>query len=223
MVAILALVGVTTGALAGHSIDQRIVTAAHRLVLHHALVLDLARHVTHLGTPVLVDIVAAVATIGLCLWGRIREAGFVAGVRVSAVIVESVLKSAVHRTRPVLVHPVAHAQGFSFPSGHALGAASVYLPVALALLAHQQASIRRAGLLVAVAICLLVATSRVLLGVHYPSDVIAGLALGGALASGGWALVVISRGSRGYRRRSAPRRRTPRRRERFRQVRPYSP
>lgn len=171
----------------------------------------------------LVDIVAAVTTIALCLWGKFREAVFVAGVRLSALLVDSLLKPAVHRARPVLIHPVAHAHGFSFPSGHALGAASVYLPLALVLLAHHRSSVRWTGWFLAAAICLLVATSRVLLGVHYPSDVIAGLALGGALASGGWALVVISRGSRGYRPRSGMRKRTPRRRGRFRPARPCSP
>jgi undecaprenyl-diphosphatase len=62
----------------------------------------------------------------------------------------------------------------SFPSGHALGAAAFWTAVAVLLLPR----LGRLVWVIAVAVPLLVGLSRVLLGVHYPSDVVAGLLVG---------------------------------------------
>jgi membrane-associated phospholipid phosphatase len=186
-VVVAALIGVTAGALGPHSVDGRIVAAAHRLVLRDHWVLDAARTSTNLGAPRTVDGVALAAAVGLSLWRQFRKAGFVLAVRLVTLVCDNALKSVVHRARPVLLDPVAHAHGYSFPSGHAAGAASAYLPLAVLLLGNRHAVIRRGAVGLAVAVCLLVGLSRVLLGVHFPTDVLAGLALGAALTCvGGW-------------------------------------
>ena len=93
-------------------------------------------------------------------------------------ILNSHAKSAIDRTRPVLPEPVAHAGGYSFPSGHAQNAtvaAGVLLIVFLPALRGRR---RTAALLAAVVWVSLVCFSRVGLGVHFVSDVVAGVIVG---------------------------------------------
>jgi membrane-associated phospholipid phosphatase len=176
-----ATLAVTSGWLGPDSVDGRLVAAVHRSVRRHHWLLSAAQAVTHLGAPRVVDGLAVIVTALLLLRRRWRAAGFVAVVRLVTALASDELKVAVGRHRPVLNHPFTHAHGFSFPSGHAAGSASVYLPFAVLLLSCHRPAIRRGAVALAVAICLAVATSRVVLGVHFPSDVIAGLALGAAL------------------------------------------
>jgi undecaprenyl-diphosphatase len=161
------------------SFDRAADRHAHSLVLAHTWLLTSARDLTHLGDPVVVTLGAVV--VALLLWsaGWRRPALYVLLVRLCAVVTAYVLKESVRRARPVLAHPVAHATGFSFPSGHAAGSAAFYGSVAIALAGVVPTALRVAiGVLPPV----VVATTRVLLGVHFPSDVVAGLVVGWAVA-----------------------------------------
>jgi len=91
-------------------------------------------------------------------------------------------KGLVQRARPVVEDAVAHAPGSSFPSGHATNTAAVALTLTLLLWPLLGRRGRVAVPLVAATATLLTGLDRVLLGVHYPSDVVAGFALGTALA-----------------------------------------
>lgn len=160
--------------------DRRADDDAHSLVLSHHWLLALVRALTHFGDPVVVTALAVVGAIGLYVAGRRRAAIYLLLVRAVAVVAAFVLKEAVRRARPVLPHPVAHASGFSFPSGHALGSAAAYASLALVL--GGRWAPRPVRVLVAIVVPAVVATTRVLLGVHFPSDVVAGLVLGWAVA-----------------------------------------
>jgi len=96
------------------------------------------------------------------------------------------LKNIIERDRPPIASRLVEVEGFSFPSGHSLSAAAVYL--ALALLAiplfPEKSQKWILGGLAGILICL-IGLSRIYLGVHYPSDVIVGITLGMA-----WALFV---------------------------------
>ena len=160
-------------------LDRRTDDDAQSLVLAHHWLLSLVRVVTHFGDPLVVTGLAVVGALVCFFIGRRRAAVYLLLVRAVAVVLGFGLKEAVRRARPVLAHPVAHANGFSFPSGHALGAAAAYASIALVLPARATTPARVAiGVLIPVA----VAATRVLLGVHFPSDVVAGLVLGWAIA-----------------------------------------
>ena len=103
-------------------------------------------------------------------------------------VLNALLKLAFERARPALDHPLVHLTTFSFPSGHATGA-TVWWGFVLVLWCSSRpgAAARIAGTIAVVAVVLLTALSRVYLGAHYPSDVLAGIAEGTL-----WLLVCFS-------------------------------
>lgn len=163
---------------------------------------SIARAVTWAGSAFLLVPLALVCCIVLVRGGLRREAVAVALSLGGAMLIADVVKLLVSRPRP----PVEHLQavsGSSFPSGHTTQASAFWFSLVLA--AHTaRASALLTYSLGAVAALLIaaVALSRVYLGVHYASDVIAGFLLGT-----GWALYVVSclADARPSRRRGAPR------------------
>jgi undecaprenyl-diphosphatase len=100
----------------------------------------------------------------------------------AAWIIQLAAKGLVQRARPVVDDAVAHAPGSSFPSGHATNTAAVAVTLTLLVWPLLGRRGRVVVPLVAATCTILTAVDRVMLGVHYPSDVVAGIALGTALA-----------------------------------------
>jgi membrane-associated phospholipid phosphatase len=122
-----------------------------------------------------------VGVAGWLLWRRhIRLAVFVAVTVGVSPGLNDLVKWAVHRARPVLDNPVAHENGASFPSGHAQAAVVGYAVLLLVFLPVLHGASRRVAIGVAVLMVLGIGLSRVALGVHYVSDVLAGYVLGAA-------------------------------------------
>jgi undecaprenyl-diphosphatase len=91
------------------------------------------------------------------------------------------LKQIFQRVRPVVPEPLVHLSTYSFPSGHAVASTLLYGTVcALVLQRVQSRGWRMAAVMASVAMVLLVSFSRVYLGAHYASDVLAGMAVGAA-------------------------------------------
>ncbi|MGH3445236.1 MAG: diacylglycerol kinase family protein, partial [Nocardioidaceae bacterium] len=91
------------------------------------------------------------------------------------------LKLLFHRQRPVWQDPVQTLRSYSFPSGHSSAiAAAAGIAVVLVIVLVRRAAVQRLVILIAVVVALLVGLDRVFLGVHNPSDVVAGYALGAA-------------------------------------------
>ena len=162
------------------SIDAAIISVVRAPELHDALS-PLAR-ITELGSTWAIVIVGALVLLMGWLSGRPRDgvAGAVT-IAIGALIVE-VTKRLTERMRPDLLDPVIQAVGYSFPSGHATNATVAYGVLGI-LVARQRwpTSIRVAIEVVLGAIVFGVGLSRVWLGVHYPTDVVAGWLLGGAI------------------------------------------
>ncbi len=143
----------------------------------------LFRDLTSLGSLPVVGLVAAVVMGFLWVSGRPAAARLIL-VSVSVGGILSVaLKSVFLRPRPELFPHGVEAQLTSFPSGHAMLAAVVYLTLG-ALLGHVQTQprVRPYCLGVAIVLTLLIGISRVYLGVHWPTDVFAGWFVGSAWA-----------------------------------------
>jgi undecaprenyl-diphosphatase len=91
---------------------------------------------------------------------------------------DPVLKSLVGRLRPVVPHPIAHGAGDSFPSGHALGSIVCYGAIFLVFLPAARGRWRPVFITVIATLVAAIGISRLLLGVHYLSDVVGAWALG---------------------------------------------
>jgi undecaprenyl-diphosphatase len=150
-----------------------------------AWLFEVARDITALGSRsvILLVVLAVLGYLGLQRrWGQLWLVAIAAA---GGGAVSTVLKELVGRPRPPLASPLAAAGSSSFPSGHAMLAAAVYLTlgVLLAGIARPR-RVKVYVLAVASLLVVLVGLSRIYLGVHYPTDVLAGWV--GGLA---WALV----------------------------------
>ena len=161
-------------------LDRDTAASLHRYALAHPLFIDLMKWVSRVGSP------AGwwVLLTPLCCWLLYRRlprlAVFVAVTAMGSVVLNRLVKTAVDRTRPHLVDPVAVAAGKSFPSGHAQFA-TIGCGVLLLVLLPVVRRSRRVWLFVAAALVIaLIGFSRIALGVHYLSDVIGGVVLGAA-------------------------------------------
>jgi undecaprenyl-diphosphatase len=186
--------GLKIGDLAGGSIIQEFdrwtltaVRSAENPVIMRgpAWLPDLVRDITALGgAPVLTVVVLAVVGY-LVLQKSYRSTLLVLIATLSGLLLSMLLKFYFFRSRPDIVPHLMYETTPSFPSGHSMMSAVVYLTLA-SLLARIETSnrVRLYTVGVATSIVVLVGISRVFLGVHYPSDVLAGWTFGT-----GWAMI----------------------------------
>jgi membrane-associated phospholipid phosphatase len=158
--------------------DQAADSAAHVDVLAQPWLLAAARAATTAGDSDVVNVVAAAVAIALLIIRFWRGAVLVVIARIGELASTTAFKDLLARPRPTLLNPVDHAAGYSFPSGHAAGAAAVYGALVVLVLPRAIRWARALLLAAGTSLICAVAASRVLLGVHYPSDVAAGAALG---------------------------------------------
>lgn len=160
--------------------------------------------ITHLGDPLTLAVLALFSFAVFWHRGWKRGAAWIALTMAGALVLDNTLKLAFHRPRPVAFFGVS-PRSYSFPSGHALGSFCFYATLA-ALIAHRmrdcQGRTNRLARVVlgitAAALIGIIGFSRIYLGVHYPTDVIAGY-----IAAAIWvsALVFADRFRQRFRRR----------------------
>ncbi|WP_367128807.1 phosphatase PAP2 family protein [Saccharothrix sp. HUAS TT1] len=161
-----------------HDLDHAVADGLTRLVSGNKVLSNGLHGVTALGgTPALVWL-AAIGAGWLLVRRQLWVAVYVVVTAVGAGVLGVVVKDLVARLRPVVEQPVSSAPGPSFPSGHALGSMVTYGVLVLVFLPVVRQSARWvlvgvAGLLVAV-----IGVTRVALGVHFLTDVLAGWLLG---------------------------------------------
>ena len=136
--------------------------------------------VTLLGSPV--GVAVLVVVVALYLWrARARLLLWAwLGTNAGGALVEYVLKTTVHRTRPQYAAAYLHGHSYSFPSGHTMGSTVCYFLLAHLISSHPRVTVRARRTVWAVALILVgaIGFSRLYLGVHYPSDVLGGLMAG---------------------------------------------
>ncbi len=146
-----------------------------------------AADVTALGGGVILTIVVLLATGLLAVQRLWLSAAATLAASVSGGLVVSLVKTEVARPRPDLVDHLVQVSNMSFPSGHSANSAIVYLTLAgLASQVTVSAAARRYILVMAIIMVGAIGCSRVYLGVHWPSDVLAGWSFGTLWALGWW-------------------------------------
>ena len=197
--ALLAL-GWAVGALivaTGPRFDGAVVAALH--APNSGTLTSAARDVTFLGSPLWLDSVFAGALLALVLARRWRAAVWLTLASPGIAVMHHILEAAVGRPRPLGRHltPINTA---SWPSGHAMESTGLYGGLLLLALGSpalaRRPALARAAILLTVALLFAIGLSRLLLGVHFPSDV-----LGGWLLAGAWLAALTTRLRRGVGRR----------------------
>ena len=147
------------------------------------------RDVTALGSSVVLTAVVTVTATFLALRGRMLSVALVLLATISGSLVITLIKALVGRSRPDLIDRLMVEASHSFPSGHAANSAIVYLTLATLLVPIlEERSMRRFVIVVALLLTGAIGISRVYLGVHWPSDVLAGWLFGSCWAIGWWRL-----------------------------------
>lgn len=146
---------------------------------------EVARDVTALGGTFVLTF-ATLATAGFLVLSRRRAAALLVLVAVGGgTLISTLLKHGFERARPDIVPHAMEAYSASFPSGHSMLSAVTWLTLgALLMRIEPRKRVKSYVLALAVATTLMVGASRVYLGVHWPTDVLAGWSLGA-----GWALL----------------------------------
>lgn len=162
--------------------------ARHRIGWLNGVALDL----TALGSTTIVTLLTVCGAVGLWMADDRRGSLQVALAAVGAGVFSSILKVLFGRARPDSLVSLFQASGFSFPSGHTTAAAAVYVTFAVVLSRHVRAKRGRVAIIaLSTMVVTAVGASRMYLGVHFPSDVAGGLALGmgwACLLTGAYAL-----------------------------------
>jgi undecaprenyl-diphosphatase len=141
------------------------------------------RDLTALGGYTVLSLILVLAVTYLLMKGKRASALMMAVAVVGGVILSNLLKIGFDRQRPDVVAHLVDVHSLSFPSGHAMLSAVTYLTLGALLARSERGIVMRAYFMgVAIVLTLLIGSSRVYLGVHYPTDVLAGWCAGSAWA-----------------------------------------
>ena len=175
IVAVLALAAIWLAMLLGGAgpVDRAIYEALY--AGHRPELLAVARTLTFFGDPTLLIGASCIAALWLWHRGGGRAGLVLIVVTLTGRLLGEAQKYWIARVRPDLEPHLVVVKTNSFPSGHATSSMIFYLALALLLASHRH---RFAAAGAAILLALLVGTSRVMLGVHWPSDVIGGWAFG---------------------------------------------
>jgi undecaprenyl-diphosphatase len=135
--------------------------------------------VTALGSPVVLGLIVMIIAGYLLLQQRYRTAVMVVVTSISGEVVDELLKLFFERPRPTAVPHLRTVLTASFPSGHAMESAIIYLTLGALLMRVVEGTFTKIYCMtMAILLTMIVGVSRVFLGVHYPTDVLGGWMLG---------------------------------------------
>ena len=151
---------------------------------HTPLLTQIAKELTYLGTGSVVLMIVAVAAMFLWHTEHKHSARLLLASVAGNILLNGMLKLYFARPRPAVFEWQTNAASSSFPSGHAMSATVTYATVAYLVMRLQKHHWSRVLTgTTAVIFIVLISTTRLYLGVHYPSDVIAGMVIGLAWAA----------------------------------------
>jgi undecaprenyl-diphosphatase len=154
------------------------------------------RDVTALGGFTVLTLVTLVGVLVFLFHGRRRHALVLGGAVLLANFTSEIAKTIYGRPRPDLVPHGSYVYSASFPSGHSMLSAATYLTLAMLIASLEgRRSTKILAYVLAVVLILAIGFSRVYLGVHWPSDVLAGWSLGAAWSLLAW-MVLLRLGSK---------------------------
>jgi undecaprenyl-diphosphatase len=174
--------------------DERAIRALRRAddpstPIGPAWLLSAALDITSLGGATVLGLVVLTVVGFLMLQGMRRTAAFVFVASFGGSFLNHALKLFFQRTRPDVVPHLREVMSLSFPSGHAMTSAAVYLTLGALLMRIAERRVTKIYCMtVAMFVTLIVGVSRVYLGVHYPTDVLAGWLIGFSWAVLCWLL-----------------------------------
>lgn len=149
----------------------------------HPLVEHAMLEITFLGTGLVVMTIVVISSLFLWLTRHRYSATLLIFATAGALVLNNLLKMGFDRPRPQIFQWGTHVLSSSFPSGHAMSATVVYTMVAyLAARLEAKRFMRWIVMLMATILIVLIGSSRIYLGVHYPSDILAGVLIGFAWA-----------------------------------------
>ncbi|WP_159840609.1 phosphatase PAP2 family protein [Nocardia sp. CY41] len=158
--------------------DQAVTDSLVSVVAEHRILRNILTGITDLGGTGTLVLVLAVCGLWLLIRRLPRLAVYVVVTGTGGLILNPIVKELVARLRPAVETPLYSADGWSFPSGHAMSSLVCYGVVLLVFVPTLQAVPRRAVTVFAVLVVASVGLSRIALGVHYLTDVLAGWLLG---------------------------------------------
>jgi undecaprenyl-diphosphatase len=154
------------------SADHDAAASSNRLIAGNHTLVTVVKAVTWLGSSGVLWTVIGAAALALALRKRWRLAVYLLVTGAGALVMDPILKSLIGRLRPVVAHPISHGTGNSFPSGHSLGSIVCYGAVLLVFLPAARGRWRNIFIAVIAVLVAVIGISRILLGVHYVSDVL---------------------------------------------------
>lgn len=177
-IVVLLALAVTSGA--SEAFDRSIIEAVRANGLHDLM--SPLRAITELGSTGAVTIVAVLTLLVGILIGPWLH-GVLGAITIGlASLANQMLKTIIARARPDLLDPIVDERGFSFPSGHsALGMVAWGILGVLVMRSRLPLVVRRGIVAVLAVVVFLIGLSRVWLGVHYPTDVLAGWTAGAVI------------------------------------------
>ncbi|HWU33424.1 MAG TPA: phosphatase PAP2 family protein, partial [Marmoricola sp.] len=181
---VLVLLVALTALVAGHvglvtDLDHSIATPLQKWALNSSVVRNTAKLIATGFQPTVLEVIGLLGAAALALQKHRRAAVWMIGVLAAAGLAAPGIKALVQRHRPTFDHPIQHLTSWSFPSGHVSTAAALAgCAIVLATMLIRKPTLRRLVIAGVLLLVVLVSVDRLVLGVHYLSDVIAGWLLG---------------------------------------------
>ena len=187
----------TDGALT--ALDESAASWTNRRVRGEDGVIGFMEFVSFLGKPIFLTFAVGLPGLWLVRRGAYKLAIFLAVTSIGGGIVDTIVKIAVGRPRPEVDEPIVEAFGNSFPSGHSMSSLVCYGALLIAFAPLLSDAVRRVAIAATALLVLAIGASRLVLGVHFISDVLGGYVLGAAWLIGSVAAFETWRADRGRR------------------------